>query len=101
MEHVKNEYEHQVNASEIQIKVIYSSKYFNSEYMEYVGYGKCEKWICTSGEVSRNTNKIVIQLSPKTHINKLSSTTTLGFSYYTQKDTCGILSKKFVSSRIQ
>ena len=42
MEHVKNEYEHQVNASEIQIKVIYSSKYFNSEYMEYVGYGKCE-----------------------------------------------------------
>ena len=42
-------------------EVMYSSKYFNSNYVEFVSYDTCEKNLCTSGEGRRITNKIIIQ----------------------------------------
>ena len=39
-------------------EVIYSSKYFNSKYTEFVGYDTCEKLIWTSGEDNIIKNEI-------------------------------------------
>ena len=36
---------------------MYSSKYFNSNYMEFVGSDKCDKLIWTSGEGNIIRNK--------------------------------------------
>ena len=53
-------------------EVIYSSKYFNSNLMEFVGYDKNGKLIWTSGEGIIITNKISKQWITKTRINKIS-----------------------------
>ena len=34
-------------------EVMYYSKYFNSNYLEFFGYETCDKLICTSGEVRK------------------------------------------------
>ena len=47
-------------------------KYFNYNYMEFVGYDTCDKLIWTSGEGIIITNRIRKQGIPKTHINKIS-----------------------------
>ena len=39
-------------------EVMYYSKFFNSNYMKFVGYETCEKLIWTSDEGFRNTNTI-------------------------------------------
>ena len=80
---------------------MYSSKYFNSNYMEFLGYDTCEKSICTSGGGSIITNKIRKQVIPKTHINKLSPTSTLDFDCSPHKYNCDILSEDLFSSKIQ
>ena len=69
--------------------------------MEFFGYEKCDKLIWTSGEGNKITNKISKQGSPKTHIKKIYSASTLGFGFPPQKYTCDILSEAFISSRIQ
>ena len=50
---------------------MYSSKYFNPNYMEFVGYETCEI-IWTSGEGFRNTNTISKQVIPQSNMNKTS-----------------------------
>ena len=74
-------------------EVIYSSKYFNSKYMEFVDYDTCDKLIWTSGEVSIITNKMSKQGIAKTNIKKVSTTSTLSFGCYPHKETCDILSE--------
>ena len=69
--------------------------------MEFVGYDTCDNLIWTSGEVSRTKNKIIKQGSPKKCINKISPSSTFGFSCYPHRNTCDIFSKYLVSSRIQ
>ena len=69
--------------------------------MEFVGYKTCDKFIWTSGEGSIITNKIRKQGNPKTHINKISPSSTLGFGYSSHKETWDILSEYLVSSIIQ
>ena len=51
---------------------MYSSEYFNSKYMQFVGCDIHDKFILTSGEGCRNTNKIIKQGIPKSYINKIS-----------------------------
>ena len=81
---------------------MYSSKYFNSDYIEfYYYYATYEKLIRTSDEGSRNTNKTIRQGIPKTHTNKVSYTSSLGFGYSPNNDTCYILSEDLVLSIIQ
>ena len=58
---------------------MYSSKYFNSDYIKFSGYKTCDKLIWTSGEGRIIKNKISKQGSPKTHLHKLSPTSILGF----------------------
>ena len=65
--------------------------------MEFLGYDTREKLIWTSGEGSRNTNKIIRQGSPKTHTNKVYPSSTLGFGCSPHKNTCDILSEYLVS----
>ena len=77
-------------------EVIYYSKYFNSNYIDFIGYEKCDKLICTSGECCRNTNTISKQEIPKSNINKIYTSSTLGFGCSPYKDTCNILSGYFV-----
>ena len=69
--------------------------------MEFVGYETCEKIRWTSGEGGKVTNKTSEQGIPKTHINKLSPSSTLDFGYSPHKETCDILSEDLVSSRFQ
>ena len=69
--------------------------------MEFVGYEICETLIWTSGEVIRITNKTSKKGSPKTDINNISPSSTLGFGCSPHKDTCDMLSENLVSSRIQ
>ena len=66
MDHLRVKFE-----KEGQEDMIYS-KYFNYNYMYFVGYDTCHILIWTSVEGSINTNKISIQGIPKTHINKVS-----------------------------
>ena len=70
---------------------MYSSKGFNYNYMEFVGYETCEKLICSSGEGCRNTNTIKKQGIPKININIKSTAAKLGFSCSPNKDTFDIL----------
>ena len=58
-------------------EVMYSSKYFNSKYIEFVCYEICDKLIWTSGERIRIINKISKQGITK-KINKVSTTSALG-----------------------
>ena len=51
---------------------MYYSKASYYNYMEFVGYEKCDKLICTSGEGYRNTNTISKQGIPESNINKTS-----------------------------
>ena len=44
---------------------MYSSKGFNSNYMDFVGYETCDRLIWTSGEGCINTNTISKQGIPK------------------------------------
>ena len=60
-------------------EVIYSSKCFNYIYMKFVGYDTCDKIIWTSGEGSININKTIKQGIPKSHINTIYPSSTLGF----------------------
>ena len=73
-------------------EVMYSSKSFNYNYMEFVDYDTWDKLIWTSGEGCRNKNKISRQGIPKTHINKVSPSSTLVFGCYPNKETCDIIS---------
>ena len=75
---------------------MYSSKYLISNYTEFVGYDTCDKLICTSGEGSRNTNKISKQGVTQINNNKIFPSWTLGFCRSPHKDTCNILSKDLV-----
>ena len=68
--------------------------------MEFLGYDTCDKIIWKSGEGIINTNKISRQGNKKTHINKVSSTPTLGFGCSTHKEKIYILSEYLVLSRI-
>ena len=80
---------------------MYSSEYFNSKFMDFLGYDTCEKLICTSGVGSIITNKIRKQVIPKTHINKLSPASTSDFDCSPHKYNCDILSEDLVSSRFR
>ena len=80
---------------------MYSSKYFNSRYMEFVGYYTCDKLIWKSGEGRRIKNIISKQVSPKTHINNISPTSTLTFFCPPHKYTSDIFSDDMVSSKVQ
>ena len=62
-------YEYLEKASQ---EVMYSSKPFYSNHMEFVGYDMRDKLIWSSGEGSIITNTIIKQRSPKTHTNKVS-----------------------------
>ena len=77
---------------------MYSLKSFNYGYMEFVGYDTCEKLILTSDEGRRITIKISKQGILKTHVNKVSPTSTLVFGCSPHKDTFDILSDYLVSS---
>ena len=70
---------------------MYSSKYFDSKNMDFVCYDTCDKLIWMSGEGRIIKNKIIKQGSPKTHIKKISPTSTLGFFCSPHKDTFYIL----------
>ena len=52
-------------------EVMYSSKYFNSNYVEFVGHEKCEKFIWTLGEGSIITNKTRKKGMIEKNINKI------------------------------
>ena len=54
-------------------------KKINSNYMEFVGYDTSGKLIWILGEGNIITNKTRKQGSPKTHINKISPSSTMGF----------------------
>ena len=54
-------------------KVMFSSKYFNSNYMEFVGYETCDKLIWTPGKGFRNKNTISKQDVPKINMNMTST----------------------------
>ena len=77
------------------------SKYFNSNYIEFVDYGTRDKLICTSGEGLINKNTISKQGGPKININKTYNPSSLGFSCSSYKDTCDIFSENLVSRRLQ
>ena len=69
--------------------------------MEFVVYDTCENLIWNSGEGRRNKNKTTRSLIPKTHIKKVSPSSTLGFVCSPQNYTCDILSEYLVSCRFQ
>ena len=68
--------------------VMHYSKCYNSKYVNFVGYDTCGTLIWTPGEGSINTNKISRQGSPKTRINKVSTSSTMGYDCSQHKDTC-------------
>ena len=74
---------------------MYHSKYFNSKYMEFVGYDTCDKLIQTSGEGIRITNKVSKQGITKIHINNVYPKSTLVFACSPHEYTCDILSEDF------
>ena len=69
--------------------------------MEFFGYDTCDKLIWTSGEGNIITNKISKKGITKTHNNKISLSSTLGFGCSLHKDTCDILSEDLVSSKFK
>ena len=75
---------------------MYYSEYFNYNYMEFVGYEKCDKLIWTSGKGCRKKiqpeNKVLQKIYEQT-----SRSLTLRFCCYPHKDTCDILSEDLVS----
>ena len=75
---------------------MYSSKYFNSNHMEFVGYGTCDKLIQTSGKGNRITNKMNKQGITKTHTNNIFPTSTLGFGCNPHNDNSDILPEYLV-----
>ena len=80
---------------------MYSSKCFNYNYMEFVGYEACDKLIWTSGEGCTNKNAISKQGITKININMTYPSSTLGFVCYPHKDTCDILSEYLFSHILQ
>ena len=80
---------------------MYSSKRFNFDYIQFVGYETCQKLICTPCDSCRNTNKIRKQGIPKSNINKTFPSSKLGFGCYPHKDTCDILSELLFSCILQ
>ena len=60
--------------------------------MEFVGCDTCDKLIWIFGECIIIKNKIIKQVSPKIHINKVYPASTLGFVCSPHKYTCDILS---------
>ena len=58
-------------------EVMYSSKCFNSNYMEFVVRGTCDKLIFTSDEGFINTHTISKQVIPKINMNMKSPSATL------------------------
>ena len=69
--------------------------------MQLVGYDTCDKLIWTSGEGITIINETTKQGIPKTHSNKVSLSSTLGFGCYPHKDTSDILSEDLVSYTFQ
>ena len=80
---------------------MYSSEYFNSKYMQFVGCDIHDKFILTSGEGCRNTNKIRKQGITKININMTYPSSTLSFVCCPHKDTCDILSEYLFSHILQ
>ena len=74
----------------------YSSKCFNLNYMDSVGYATREKLRWTSVKYGRITNKTSKKGSYKTHINNIYPSKTLGFGCSPHKDTCDILSEDLI-----
>ena len=68
--------------------------------MEFVGYDTRDKLIWKSGKGKIITNNNRKQGIPKTHINSISTSSTLGFGCSPYKDTCDIFSEYLVSSII-
>ena len=64
--------------------------------MYFVVYKKGDKLIWTSNGGSRITNEISKKGIPKTNINNIYPSSTLGFGRSPHKETCDIFSKYFV-----
>ena len=78
-----------------------SSRYLIYNYMRFIGYETHEKLIGTSCEGFRIINTISKQGIQKSNINKTYTSSTLGFSCSTHKETCDILSEYLVSHILQ
>ena len=74
------------------IELMYSSQYFNYNYMEFAGYESRDKLIVASCKGCRNTNKIRKKGITKVNMNQKSPSSTLGFGCYPHKYTFDILS---------
>ena len=82
-------------------EVMYYSKCFNSNYMEFVGYETCDKLIY--GHEAK-VEEIQIQFKkryPQKNMNVTSTSSTLCFDCSPHKDTSDILSKYLVSHKFQ
>ena len=69
--------------------------------MEFVGYEKCDKLICTSSESRKNKNITRKQGIPKINMNMIFPSSTLGFGCSPYKNTCDIFLENLVSHRLQ
>ena len=58
---------------------MYSTKYFNYNYMEFFGYDTCEKSYGHQVRVVELKNKTIRKRNSKIHINKVSTSSKLGF----------------------
>ena len=82
-------------------EVMYSSKYINSNYMDFFVYDTHKKLIWESGEGIRMKNKIIKHWGPKTNTNKISPSSILVFVFYPHTDTCDILLEDLALSIFQ
>ena len=80
---------------------MYSSKCFNYNYIEFVGYETCEKLIWKSGEGYRNTHTISKQGIPRSNMNMTSPSSKLDLGCSPHKGTCDLFSDDLVSHRLQ
>ena len=82
-------------------EVVYYSKGFNSNYMEFVGYETYDKLMWTSVKGYRKTNTISKQGFPNRNMNMTSPSGKSSLGSSAHKDTCDIMSESLVSQKLQ